>query len=316
MPEAPAITHGVLKVTFLGTSGATPSPNRNPSAVLVSREGELLLFDCGEGTQQQMMRAKTGMRALTTLFITHFHGDHFLGIPGLVQTLSFHGRTEPLEIIGPRGIEKLVETLVTLGGFRGTFPVTGREMQPEEALRRDGYLVRAFKTEHSTRSLGVALEENPRPGRFNKPRALELGVPEGPLFGRLQRGQPVTLPGGPTVKPEEVVGPPRPGRKVVYTGDTRPCESVVEASRGADLLIHDGTLASDEAEWAREAKHSTASEAAEVAKRAGVRQLILTHLSTRYTEDPTPLLREAKAVFENSCIAEELMALEIPFRDS
>lgn len=305
-----------LQVTFLGTAGTAPSAHRNPSAVLVSREGELLLFDCGEGTQQQMMRAKTGMKALSTICVTHFHGDHILGIPGILMTFAFQERQEPLWIVGPRGTQRLVETLATLGGFEVNFPLKAVELQPGEKLERDGYEIVAFKTEHTGRSMGYVLVDPPRPGKFDRPKALSLGVPEGPLFGKLQRGQAVALKDGRTVRPEEVLGPPRPGRRVVYTGDTRPCDATVEASRGADLLIHDGTLASDMADWAREAKHSTAAEAAEVAKRAAVHRLVLTHISTRYEENPAALLGEARRVFPETVIARELMAMEVPFRET
>ncbi len=304
-----------LQVTFLGTAGTAPSAHRNPSAILLNREGEMILFDCGEGAQQQMMRAKTGMKALSTICITHFHGDHILGIPGILMTFAFQERQEPLWIAGPRGTQRLVETLSTLGGFAVNFPVKAVELQPGEALERDGYRIEAFKTDHTGRSLGYALVDPPRPGKFDKPKALSLGIPEGPLFGKLQRGQAVTLKDGRTFRPEDVLGPARPGRKLVYTGDTRPCDATVEVSRGADLLIHDGTLASDQADWAREARHSTAAEAAEVAKRAGVHRLVLTHISTRYEENPAALLTEAKPVFPETLIARELMALEVPFRD-
>ncbi|MEM3087426.1 MAG: ribonuclease Z [Halobacteria archaeon] len=304
-----------LQVTFLGTAGTAPSAHRNPSAILLSREGELILFDCGEGTQQQMMRAKTGMRALSTICITHFHGDHILGIPGILMTFAFHERQEPLWIVGPRGTQRLVETLSTLGGFQVNFPVKAVELQPGEPLEREGYRILPFKTDHTGRSMGYVLEDPPRPGKFDKPKALALGIPEGPLFGKLQRGQAVALPDGRNFRPEDVLGPSRPGRRVVYTGDTRPCDATVEAARGADLLIHDGTLANDQAEWAREARHSTAAEAAGVAKRAGVHRLVLTHISTRYEENPAALLEEARPIFPGTVIARELATLEVPFRD-
>jgi ribonuclease Z len=303
----------MLRITFLGTGGSLPTRNRNPSAVMVNREGELILFDCGEGTQQQMMRAKTGMMSLSSIFISHFHADHFLGIPGLIQTMSFLGRNEPLTIYGPEGTREFTEFFKVLGYCNLKYEIRGVELSPEDIVEGKGYMVRALKTEHSIPSLGYALIENPRPGRFNRERAVRLGVPPGPLFAKLQRGNPVEVDGK-IVKPEEVMGIPRPGRTIVYTGDTRPCEAVLEASRDADLLIHDGSFADEMADWAEESMHSTAGEVAALAKEAGVRKLVLTHISSRYTDDADPILKDSKKVFENVIVAEDLMELEVPYR--
>jgi ribonuclease Z len=303
----------MLRITFLGTGGSLPTRNRNPSAVMVNREGELILFDCGEGTQQQMMRAKTGMMSLSSIFISHFHADHFLGIPGLIQTMSFLGRNEPLTIYGPEGTREFTEFFKVLGYCNLKYEIRGVELSPEDIVEGKGYVVRALKTEHSIPSLGYALIENPRPGRFNRERAVRLGVPPGPLFAKLQRGNPVEVDGK-IVKPEEVMGIPRPGRTIVYTGDTRPCEAVLEASRDADLLIHDGSFADEMADWAEESMHSTAGEVAALAKEAGVRKLVLTHISSRYTDDADPILKDSKKVFGNVIVAEDLMELEVPYR--
>ncbi|MDY9927938.1 ribonuclease Z [Methanosarcina sp.] len=303
----------MLRITFLGTGGSLPTRNRNPSAVMVNREGELILFDCGEGTQQQMMRAKTGMMSLSSIFISHFHADHFLGIPGLIQTMSFLGRTEPLTIYGPEGTREFTEFFKILGYCNLKYEIRGVELKPDDIVEGEGYMVRALKTEHSIPSLGYALIENPRPGRFNREKAVGLGVPPGPLFAKLQRGNPVEV-NGKIVKPEEVMGIPRPGRTIVYTGDTRPCEEVLEASRDADLLIHDGSFADEMADWAEESMHSTAGEVAALAKEAGVRKLVLTHISSRYTDDADPVLKDSKKVFENVIVAEDLMELEVPYR--
>ncbi|MHC1757353.1 MAG: ribonuclease Z [Methanosarcina sp.] len=303
----------MLRITFLGTGGSLPTRNRNPSAVMVNREGELILFDCGEGTQQQMMRAKTGMMSLSSIFISHFHADHFLGIPGLIQTMSFLGRNEPLTIYGPEGTREFTEFFKVLGYCNLKYEIRGVELSPEDIVEGKGYVVRALKTEHSIPSLGYALIENPRPGRFNRERAVKLGVPPGPLFAKLQRGNPVEVDGK-IVKPEEVMGIPRPGRTIVYTGDTRPCEAVLEASRDADLLIHDGSFADEMADWAEESMHSTAGEVAALAKEAGVRKLVLTHISSRYTDDADPILKDSKKVFGNVIVAEDLMELEVPYR--
>lgn len=303
----------MLRITFLGTGGSLPTRNRNPSAVMVNREGELILFDCGEGTQQQMMRAKTGMMSLSSIFVSHFHADHFLGIPGLIQTMSFLGRKEPLTIYGPEGIKEFTELFKALGYFNLKYEIRGVKLSPGDTVEGESYVIRALKTEHSIPSLGYALVENSRPGRFNREKAVELGVPPGPLFAKLQRGNPVEVDGR-LVRPEEVVGIPRPGRTIVYTGDTRPCEAVLEASRNADLLIHDGSFADEMADWAKESMHSTAGEVATLAKEAGVRKLVLTHVSSRYTDDVEPILNDSKKVFENVIVAEDLMELEIPYR--
>jgi len=303
----------MLRVTFLGTGGTLPTPNRNPSAVLINREGDMILFDCGEGTQQQMMRAKTGMK-LTSIFITHFHADHFLGIPGLIQTMSFNGRTEPLDIYGPRWTKQLVRLLIELGYYKLGFQIKAHELEGGDVIDREGYSIKAVATDHGVPSLGYVLEEKTRTGRFNRERAIELGIPVGPMFSKLQRGEPVTV-NGRVIMPSEVIGPGRPGRKIIYTGDTRPCEPIARESTGADLLIHDGTLADELREWALETRHSTAGEAASLAKEANVRQLVLTHISSRYSEDTGPLLRDAKKVFENVRIAQELMEIEIPLSD-
>lgn len=304
----------MLRVTFLGTAGALPTIERNPSSILINRKGELIMFDCGEGTQQQMMRGRTGMMNLTAIFITHFHADHVLGIPGLLQTMNFQGRVQPLEIYGPRYAKEFMELLSKLGFNDVAFEVKAIELKHGDTLDRGEYWIEAVKTEHSVPSLGYVLREKPRQGRFNRERAIELGIPPGPLFGKLQRGETINIKGK-VIKPEEVIGPPRAGRIVVYSGDTRPCEAILNASKNADLLIHDGTLTSDMQDWAIETKHSTAFEAAEIARKAGVRQLVLTHISSRYSADPTPLLEEARKVFSNSLVARDLLEIEIPYRD-
>jgi len=304
----------VLRITFLGTGGSVPSPHRNPSAIAVRRESELFLFDCGEGTQQQMMRAKTGMK-ITAIFITHFHADHVLGIPGLLQTLSLQGRTEPLEIYGPKGVKRFLYHLLSLGYASKNFDVRAIELQHGDVIRRQNYEIRAFKTEHNIRSIGYVLEEAMRPGKFNRERAIELGLKPGPLFSKLQHGESVFV-NGREIRPEDVLGPPRPGRKIVYTGDTRPCESVIQAAENADILIHDGSLSENEKELAIEYMHSTVTEAAEVAAKANVRKLILTHISARYdAEDAKKLEEEARKIFPNTIVASDLMTIDVKYRD-
>lgn len=304
----------MLRVTFLGTGGSLPTPNRNPSGIMVNREGELMLFDCGEGTQQQMMRSKTGMMALSSIFITHFHADHILGIPGLVQTLSFHGRTEPLTIYGPHWVEEFTKLLVGLGYYKLKYEIKTVQLKPGDIIKRDGYSIHILKTEHSVPSIGYALVEDERMGKFNRKKAIELGVPPGPMFSKLHRGESVEIEGK-TIQSKDVVASTRKGRTIVYSGDTRPCEGILKASLGADLLIHDGTLTDDKSDRAVESMHSTAGEAASLAKEAEVHHLVLTHISSRYTDDTTPILEDAKKIFKNVTVADDLMEIEVPYRD-
>ena len=303
----------MLRVIFLGTGGSLPTRNRNPSAIMINREGELLLFDCGEGTQQQMMRARTGMMNLSSIFVSHFHADHFLGIPGLIQTMSFMGRKEPLIIYGPDGTREFTELFKVFGFFNLKYEIYGIHLKPGDIVERKDYVIQAIMTEHSIPSLGYALIENPRPGRFNREKAVELGIPPGPRFAELQNGNSLEIDGR-IVKPEDVMGPLRPGRTLVYSGDTRPCESILKASRDADLLIHDCSFSDEMADWAEESRHSTAGEVAALAKEAGVRRLVLTHISSRYTDDVEPILDDSKKIFKDVIVAEDLMEIEIPNR--
>jgi len=303
-----------MRVTFLGTSGAVPMTQRNPSAVLLRREGDRLLFDCAEGTQRQMMRFSTGF-GVEHLFVTHLHGDHVLGIPGLVQTFDFNDREAPLAIHTPAGTRTRMENLIGVLGTRPSFPIRVNEVSPGDvALDAAEYEVRAFETHHRTASVGYALVEDDRKGRFDRQKAEEeLGIPPGPAYSRLHDGETVELDDGRVVRPEQVVGPPRPGRRVVYTGDTRPADSVAAAAEDADLLIHDATFASDRAERAAQTGHSTAGEAAEVADRAGAKRLALTHLSTRYAGRGARLQREARETFEDAFLPDDGDTVDVPF---
>lgn len=300
----------MIRVTFLGTAASRPTVGRNVSALLINREGESLLFDCGEGTQRQMMRFGTGF-AVDHIFFTHLHADHFLGMIGLLRTMGLQARTAPISLYAPRGGGRILRDAANLGVERLPFEVVIRELQPEERVERNGYDVVAYRSEHGGASLGYALIEHHRRGRFDLERARELGVPEGPLFGKLHRGEPVEVDGR-MVRPEEVVGAARPGRRVVYTGDTRPCASTVEMARGGDLLIHESTFGEEESDRARQTGHSTAREAASVAKEAGVRRLLLTHLSARYAENARRLEREARRVFRPTSVASDGLELEVP----
>jgi ribonuclease Z len=287
---------------------------RNVSGLAVVREGESLLFECGEGTQRQMMRYGVSF-ALSEVFFTHFHADHFLGLTGLIRTLGLQGRAEPMTCYGPKGAQRVLGGALALGVERATFEVRVVELEPGQSLARGDYEIRAFGVQHGGGALGFALVEQDRLGRFDPDRARELGVPEGPLWGQLARGATVTLDDGRAVGPETIVGPPRPGRKLVYTGDTRPCPAVVEAAAGADLLVHEATFGDEEADRAKETGHSTAREAAQVALAAGVRKLALTHLSARYSRDAGPLLEEARAVFAETVVAKDGLEIEVPFRE-
>ena len=304
-----------LCVTFLGTGGAVPTTQRNTSAVFLRREGDRMLFDCGEGTQRQMIRFNTGF-AVSHIFVTHLHGDHVLGIPGLLQTMDFNERTDPLAIHVPAGARPDVERLVGAMGADPEFPVRVHGVDGGDvALAADEYEVRAFETDHDARSVGYVLVEGERKGRFDRERAEELGVPVGPKFQRLHAGKAVELEDGTVVEPDQVVGDPRPGRTVAYTGDTRPTAATVEAADGADLLVHDATFASDNADRASGTAHSTAVQAAEIANRAGARRLALVHVSSRYAGTPDLLEREAREVFDGdrAFVPDDGDEVDVPF---
>jgi ribonuclease Z len=304
----------MLKIIFLGTGGSVPSPGRGMPAVMVQREGERFLFDCGEGTQRQMMRARSGFMDVSAIYLTHFHADHTLGIPGLLQTMSFQGRTEPIQIYGPAYVEEFCGLLNRLGYLNLAFPVAARPVAPGDVIGFRDYDIEVFRTFHSVQSLGYVLREHPRPGRFNRARALELGVPEGPLFGRLHRGEAVVVDGR-EIRSEDVVGPPRPGRTIVYTGDTVPSEAFLPYLRDADVWISESTFGDDMADKAEETQHSTAGGVAKLAAEAGVKMLALTHLSSRYSTDAAPLLEDAKRHFGNVVVADDLMEIELPLAE-
>jgi ribonuclease Z len=304
----------MLSVTFLGTSAAIPTIDRNVAGLAVQREGETLLFDCGEGNQRQMMRFGVGF-SFREIFFTHYHADHLLGVTGLLRTMGLQDRSAPVILYGPKGAQRVLGAAISLGIERNKFPIDIVEIKPGNRLARDDYEIVVFETEHRADTVGYALVEHRRLGRFNPDRARELGIPEGPFWGQLHKGKTITLPDGRIIGPAELVGSPRAGRRVVYTGDTRPHLSVIEASRGADLLVHEATFGGDEMERAQETGHSTAAEAARVALEAGARRLVLTHISSRYSRDAAELLAEARAVFPETVIARDGMTVDVPYAD-
>lgn len=301
-----------LDVVFLGTAGSMPTARRGPSATLVRRGGERLLFDCGEGTQRQLLRSDVGLVDLHEVFLTHFHADHFLGLPGMLKTFALRGRDVPLTLYGPRGLDELLHSLRRIFG-RLTYEVVVVELAAGAVLPRDGYELRSFAVRHGRDALGYALVEDERPGRFDVATADALGVPFGPERGALQDGRSVTLPDGRVVTAAEVLGETRPGRKLVLTGDTAPSDEVVEAAFGADLLVHEATFCEDEAERAQETEHSTALEAARVARDAQVRLLALTHLSSRYGGGDVE--REARTVFPDTVVPRDFDLIQLPFAE-
>jgi ribonuclease Z len=302
-----------LTLRLLGTSASRPTIERNVSSIALVREGETILFDCGEGTQRQMMRYGVAF-SVADIFFTHFHTDHLIGLIGLTRTMALQGRTEPLRLWGPRGGARMLRKAEQFGADRLTFPVEVTELEPGARVPRAGYALVAFGVDHGGSSaLGYALIEEERRGRFNPDLAREMGIPEGPLWGRIHKGEIITLDDGRVVHPSILVGHSRRGRRVVITGDTRPCTATIEMSQGADVLVHESTFGDEDAERAVETGHSTAREAATVALRAGVKRLVLTHFSARYSRDPSDLEREAKEVFAAVSMGRDGMEIDVPF---
>lgn len=290
-----------------------PTAQRAPAALLVRRGSEKLLFDCGEGTQRQLQRSAIGLPDLQEVFLTHFHADHFLGLPGMLKTFALRGRDEtPLTVYGPRGLRELFTRLRPFLG-RLPYPLTLVELEAGERLERGEYAIEGFPVEHTPEALGYALVEQERPGRFDVGAADALGVPDGPDRGRLQAGEEVTVASGRTVTPAEVLGEPRRGRKLAITGDTAPSPLVVQAAHGADVLVHEASFLADEAERARETMHSTAADAAEIARLAQVRLLALTHVSPRYFGQE--LVDEARSVFPDTVVPRDFDLIEVPFAE-
>ncbi|HEY7967286.1 MAG TPA: ribonuclease Z [Solirubrobacteraceae bacterium] len=295
-----------LSVMFAGTAGSVPSARRGMPALLVRRGAERILIDCGEGTQRQLLQAG-GLSDITDVFITHLHVDHWLGLPGMLQTFSMRDRDRALTIHGPDGLEELMRSMRRVYG-RLTFPLDVVELEAGDSVRRDDLEIQAINVRHRVLAYGYVLVEDARPGRFDADLAESLGVRPGPDFGRLQRGEIVA-----GVHPEQVIGPPREGRKVVVSGDTAPCETLAIAAHGADLLVHEATFGEEEAERAQLTGHSTAAQAARIAADAQVRLLALTHISARYSG--RELRDEARAIFAATELPRDYDTIEIPLSD-
>ena len=299
-----------MEIVFLGTSGCVPTEKRNLSAILIDYLGEYFLFDCGEGTQRQMRFANINFMKIDNIFITHLHADHFLGLGGMIQSMDFLERTGELNIYGPDGMKDTIDNLLSLGTFiLDNFEVKVNEIKEGIVLDGERYMITCAPTEHTSNSIAYCFQEKPH-RKFLKDIALKLGVPEGGLFSKLQNGESVEV-NGRVIKPDQVLSEPVQGRKVVYTGDTRPSENIVKLARGADVLIHDATFSEDDAENTKDAAHSTTQQAAEIAKKAAVKKIYLTHISQRYT-DPKVLEKEARKIFKKSYVAEDLMRVKVP----
>lgn len=302
-----------LNILFLGTGGSWPTIKRNVTSVALKRGSEIILFDCGEGTQRQFQKSKLSYMQISKIFITHFHGDHFLGLPGLIQTMQLNDREIPLHVYGPKGMNKLTEQLLSLGYFKPNYEIISHELNGNDVIDFGQYYIKTLKVKHSAPTLAYCLEEKMRPGKFNKLKALELRIPEGPLFSKLQNGQTIILKNGKKITPSMVLGPPRKGRKIVISGDTKPIDEMIDFARDSDILIHDATFDSELQDLSGEYGHSTALQAAEIAKKANVEKLFLVHISPRYL-DKKVLENESRNVFKNSFVPNDFQEIEIKLK--
>jgi ribonuclease Z len=301
-----------LDIVFLGTSGSAPTARRAPSALLVRRGGDRLLFDCGEGTQRQLLQSSVGLVDLREIFLTHFHLDHWLGLPGMLKTFALRDRQVPLTVYGPPGLKELFRELRRVVG-RLSYPFELLEVRAGDVLEREGYRLLVVPVAHGAAAVGYALVEEPRPGRFDVDTADALGIPVGPERGALQRGESVTLADGRALTPDAVLGPARPGRTIVYSGDTAPSDVLRAVAEHADVLVHEATFTEEEGVRAAETMHSTALQAAQLARDAGVRLLALTHVSPRYFGPE--LVREAREIFANTIVPRDFDVVEVPFSE-
>jgi len=302
-----------LRIIFLGTGGSWPTVKRNVTSIALKRGNEILLFDCGEGTQRQFQQSNLSYMQISKIFITHFHGDHFLGLPGLIQTMQLNDRNKPLHIYGPEGITELVNQLTSLGYFRPSYKVLAHEITDGQEVKFEDYSISAAKVSHNVPAISYSFKEFQRPGKFNKPKALKLGIPEGPLFSKLQKGQTIMLPDGKKITSDMILGPSRKGRKIVISGDTKPCDQMVTFSEDADVLVHEATFDSRLRDIAKDYGHTTAAQAAEIAKEARVEKLFLVHVSPRYL-DYHVLEDEARSVFPHSYVARDFQEVEVKLK--
>ncbi len=297
-----------MEIIFLGTSSAVHSYNRNHPAIILKAFGETFLFDCGEATQRQLIFAKVSPMKISKIFLSHYHGDHILGLPGLIQSMNFRGREKKLTIYGPKGLYGLRDALFNLGYSKIEFPIEFIEIDSETVESTDEYIIKSQHVNHNVPSLAYSIEELKKP-RFLREKAIELGVPVGPDFGRLHNGEEIEVDGK-IIKPEQVLGPPRKGNKIVYSGDTTPCKEMVEFAKDSTILIHESTYMSEDADKAEENFHSTSADAAEIAKASNSKELILTHFSTRYKKTDE-MLKQAQDVFENTKLANDFMRIDV-----
>lgn len=297
-----------MEIIFLGTSSAVHSYNRNHPAIILKAFGETMLFDCGEGTQRQLIFAKVSPMKISKIFLSHYHGDHILGLPGLLQSMNFRGRETKLTIYGPKGLNTLKNAIFNLGYCKIDFPIEFIEIGTETIESCEEYIIKSQDVNHQVPCLAYTVKELKKP-RFLREKAIELGVPVGPAFGKLHNGEEVEV-NGKIIKPEQVLGPARKGNKVTYSGDTTPCEEMIEFAKDSTLLIHESTYVNEDADKAKDNFHSTSFDAARIAKKSNSKQLVLTHFSTRYTS-LDDLLKEAKEIFENTKLAKDFMKIEI-----
>ena len=297
-----------MEITFLGTSSAVHSYKRSHPSIALKAFGETMLFDCGEGTQRQLIYAKISPMKISKIFITHYHGDHILGIPGLLQSMNFRGRETKLTIYGPKGLDNLQQAIANLGFPNFDFPLEWNEVDSGSIIENEEYVIKAQRVKHNTLTLAYSVEELKKP-RFLRQKAIDLGVPVGPKFGKLHSGESVEV-NGEIIKPEQVLGPPRKGHKITYSGDTMPCEEIINFAKDSTILIHESTYKAEDKDKADLHAHSTSVDAANIALNSNSKELILTHISTRYTE-VDDLLKEAQEIFKNTKIAKDLMKLEL-----
>jgi ribonuclease Z len=302
-----------MQIIFLGTGGSWPTVKKNVTSLAIKRGCEIILFDCGEGTQRQFQKSNLSYMQIAHIFISHFHGDHFLGLPGLIQTMQLNDRDKPLHIYGPSGMKKLADQLLSLGYFRPSFKILIHEIFSGDTINFREYTVEVLTVIHNVPAFAYCLEEKNRPGKFNKPKALKLGIPEGHLFSKLQKGQSVTLKDGRIISSDMILGPPRKGRKIVFSGDTKPFDQMISFAQNADVLIHEATFDSELKDIAFEYGHSTAAQAADIAKKANVDSLYLVHSSPRYLNTKC-LEDEAKKIFNNSFFPKDFFELDVKLK--